>query len=613
MKIAIIGGDLLGCASAYNLARVFKHDLAKHEKNPAAISEPSTFDITLFEKQSKLGGSQFQSIKVEDAENNDREVEIGSVLTIANCPGSYVEDAITTVNGPEPRWWRKLLRKKTAPPQSRRLEVLHPWEAGACGEAVRSFAVFDWVKDNYLLLYCGWSIADWLERLAAYRIVRTVILNALWWQLYKVVVEEDPYMKVKRLLFCLAFFAVFMYTPSKVVKKYHRDAAFWGSTFSQMWSHGISVGVFRGTVLGLHKHIALMQNKNAATASVVLATLLERTGLKNYVISSANQFFERFKFTSPFTHLNVKGPVESQYVGEWGEINSLAALLCLQRANFTDSDARQRIVTLGPNNESLCEALLEVCNECCDLSTELSTRITEICELGDQGSTNNESPSFRYRLISSTDDEYEFDGVIVCAKLDPSEFTFSGFQSASIRTLLGLSDFTDDAKDKGESAYSHLAIVSGALSPSFFRYTQGKYVPDVVLFLHCPQVSFVERLFRGSAPVSVTKEQAQNWFVYRVVCNANFRSESFSQVFCNESKILHYGERKRRRSALVLSEEEQKHHSLVLGTRFINVAAARRVAHDVEWDLMNAANGATLFSVTVQWQQHDGEDMERSS
>ena len=333
---------------------------------------------------------------------------------------------------------------------------------------------------------------------------------------------------------------------------------------------------------------------------VNLGMMLRGTGLVKYAGVRQVDFWGKFKVDEGFGEVFVKEGLRKGYKGDWRGVNSVAGLCRLQMGDYMEREVGGRVVAIREGNWKFAERLVEWCSEMgCEVEVKVGSGVCGIKEV----ETGKGEGSGRYVVESGDGVEKRFDAVFVCADLDLEETSLP-------ESVVSVFEDNDDDKDDEEeerSPCTHIAIVCGVLKASFFKFMDVKNIPDVVDFIHCEDLSRVERLFPATPSSSATSNTRKDVYFYRIICSSKFE-EVFDQVFVESSRLLHFSKRKERRRAPVLSEEEAENVSIVLGTRFINLAVGRKIARDVEWDFVNAMNGASLLSSAVKWEDRGNDE-----
>ena len=636
MKVAIIGGNLLGCATAVNLAIVQEHDERKMSIN-------DKFEITLFEKTNRLGGNGFRSITiVNEQPQNDQEqqqslyVEVGTYRTLPLSSGTFLTDLVNVAN--DCVGTVDILGRKYRIPGSTTIrrgkhdaaKVIQPWQKGSYRSVIRSFAAWDWRDDSYHLLHRGWPLLDLLHRLFDNHIWRSLALAGLIWSIDIFRHRQGTMERAIALGQVVIMFGILLLSPKRIVAHWQRQYSFWGTTLPLLFKHGITPAISRGSTIGFIKHLTDMNTKNVATCSISVGNLIHRGGLDAYIRGTGEDYVRKFKYDQQFVNTHIAPIVSVQYDGvRLSDVSSLASHFAMLDGDYSNSDANIRFSQIAPNNETLCPALIDAARASIDVDVQLECPITNIVY------DENES---KYILTTGSGQSEIFDGVILCASPKEGDMTIETPVGATLSDLLGydrdrkaaeghatqeaeyIASQTTSTEEQNESeqdnecpieksACSHIAVVTGIANAAFFRFTTEEIIPDLVQITHAPGVSRFERI----REVTDTRPG-----IYTVLCGSDFESSGLLAEMFLESSSLIYHELLPRspysHTALPIDKGVDECTPLiVLGTRFIYAAATEKLAKHPELDAMSAVNAASLFSRAVQWASSEDADDDRES
>lgn len=607
MKIAVIGGNLLGCATTLDLSLVQEHDERVFQSSPS-------FSVTLFERSFSLGGHGFKSVPIDES----LRVEVGRYRTLPVPPGTYLSDLLSTAN--DGRGTVSLFGKTFAVPgatASRRgrlgaAKTERPWTEGSYGRVVRTFAAWDWKADAYHLQHSGWPLLDVLYRLLDNGIWRSVVLAGLLWSARRLFETNGMLTRGLMLAQCIALFALFVFSPKRCVAAWQRNYTFWGSTLPMLVKYGITPAISRGSTIGFVKLLNDLNAKNVATCSVSAGSLVARAGLEPYVRGSGEDYARIFKYNREFVQRFIAPVVGCEYAGaKLSKISSLASHFAMLDGDFSNSDVAERFQQVRPDNATLCTALVDAAKVTMPVDVKLDCAVTQI--LFDEERRT-------YKVIYGSGESGMFDGVALCASPKDGELIIDTPLGTSISELLGYDKDAEAAEghaaqeaeyiasqgDEGEedeeatvspAACSHVAVIVGKANPAFFRFNMEKRIPDLVQMTYAPGVSRFERIREASG------EQPG---VYTVLCGADFQSAGiFAEMFEEGAGLKHYE---------AIPKSVYTHNPLpadkdvdecmpyvVLGNRFIYAAATDKLAKHPEMDAISAVNAASLFSKAVQW------------
>lgn len=613
MKIAVIGGNLLGCATAVNLALTQESDARK--LNPDAASNPP-YKITVFERTLRLGGNSLRSFQVD----NNLRIEIGTYRSLPLIPGTYLSDLVTTAN--DERGTLQFLGRRITRPDStvkRRghvnaVPVQSVWTSGTYNRVVRSFATLDWRDSTYHLMHSGWSILDLLHGLLKNAIWRSLALAVLLSTLQTLAETDGIFERSIALVRVVLAMLLVILGPQRVVAHFQRQYSFWATTLTMLWTYGITPGIARGGMVGFTKHLSDMKAKNAVAFSVTVGSLTHRLGLDAYLQGTGYDYVRIFRYNKDFVDHFMAPVIAIHNNGaKMHEVSSLAAHFAMLYGDPINSDACTRLAHLSPDNAALCDALLEAAGATADIDVRLDTTVQQVnIEADEEG---------RYAVTLSDGSEELFDGVVLCASVRDGDITLRNAHGMSVADVLGYTKDKETVRrfESQEAAYrvehgeddgsadgpvtkqacSHLAVVVGRLNASFFHFAKEDYVPDVVQVLYAPQVSCVERMRES------TDEQDG---VYVVTCGDSFTTDgSIDEMFESGADVRFYESvREHVYSSSALPEESSVDEctpAILLAPRFVHAAALECLAKHPEVDAFAAANAASLFSSSVRWAQ----------
>lgn len=614
-KIAVIGGNLLGCATTLDLALIEEYD------RRVFTDSADSFSVTLFERESRLGGHGLKSLHLD----NDTIVEVGSYTTLPVPPGTYLSDLISTVNdglGTIALGTRRIAIPGATSKRRGKVDSAHmssAWEWGSYGRVVRSFAVWDWQADAYHLIHEGWTLLDLLHRVMKNEIWRSLVLGAFIWSVNQMMAARGRLNRAIMLAQCVVLGAVLLFGPGRVVASWQRNYTFWGSTLPMMWNYGITSAISRGSTLGFVKHLTEMNTKNASTCAVSVGRLMDRTGLEPYLRGSGDDYVRKFKYDRDFTSRFMAPIIACVYQGaKLSEVSSLASHFALIDADYSNSDTAQRLCTVKGGNESLCKALLETAKDTMSVECKLGTAVKMIVHRENGG----------YLVRYGDGQEESFDGVVLCASPQEDEMVIETPLGSSLRELLGYdrdleaaevhkeqeaeymasengAGMGDEEAPVDEGSCSHLAIVLGSAKPEFFRMVKESRIPDLVQINHAPGVARFER---------IREVDEEDTGVYRVICGEKFREDLLGEMFEEGAQIQHFDKVKKsvygHRPIPLNKAIDECFPFIVLGNRFVYAAATDKLAKHPEMDAISAVNAASLFSSAVKWSEGEKDDGE---
>lgn len=623
MKIGIVGGNLLGCAAALNLALVVEHDVRLRLRDS---SEP--LSITIFEKEDSFGGNKFRSIGVSETDDGSSarhftddpsvtQVEVGSSRLINLMNGTFMQELVDYANGTYKalvvygRAFRipgeeSLYRGKVGA-----AKPLFLWRYPSSGSAVKSFAVWDNEKQIYKLRHCGSAAMDSLSRFVSGSGIRVALFALVIHFAIESLAVSDMYNRMTSFALPMLLLVLVIMGPSNAVKRFNRNLAFWYSTFSLVRTYGMTVPIWRGSCVGFLKHLEVINNRSLCTCCLSVEQLLNNMQLDKYVLASAGDFFRKFRFDPEFATRFLDPMLAREYCDSSQErLNALASHLALLDSDFGNHEATDALAKIEPCNASLCSALLDAARANAQVEELLSTTVVAI-EVIDQ--------SGRIRVTSKDDTgerpAEDFDGVILCvqsaSKDRPIRISLS--TGVDVDSLMRTQSFETLQRSSGDVSGpgTHIAVVRGRLNPRFFGFTRAQDVPEHIEIHKNDHVSRLEKVspsIGGSTGMDI---------VYSLLCSSDFReSLTFAALFEPGAAVLHFERRpaddRLLRPVPVDTSIDDIMPYYVIAKRFIYAAATDHIARHPELDAISARNAASLFSGVVDWndQTEDADDSE---
>lgn len=604
MKIAVIGGNLLGCATVLNLALVEEND---HQQGHSDVK----FSVTLFEQTDRLGGNSFKSHVVD----GDLHVEVGTYRTISPISGTHLNDLILAANGQSgkiPILSRYLgstvSRHKGGRQRANEIRTKSAWTSGTCGRVVRTFGIYDSQGDEYWMGHGGFPILNLVHRILNHSIWRSVAFG-LTLSAYKALGRtRGHWQRALAVVNVLLFLFVFVQSPRVVVASWQRQLAFWYTTLGMMVTFGITAPIIRGSVLGVIRMLKEANESNVGTVCTTTETLMSRLGLKEHVRSTGREFINMFKLNKEFARKLVEPYVRLSNNGRGlDEISSLGVHLALIDGDHVNSDAESRLRTVVPNNASLCDVLIARAKDRMSTDVRLRSAVTRI---------QFDETVDKYTVTVADGSTEAFDGIVLAASgcsSQSNELEIISENGSDLSDMLRCARFSNEGDDEEEEVpgrversessnaddpWSHIAIVKGNVWAGYFRYSCESEVPDCVLVTNSATVSMIER---------VRETTAERMGVYVVRCSSDFKENegTFEEMFVEGSEIVHfervasvsYDTRAFREGESV----DEVGPSMILGRRFVYAAAIERMGKHAELDAISAGNAASLFSKKVRW------------
>lgn len=597
MKIAVIGGNLLGCATVLNLALVQESDRREGHSDV-------NFSVTLYERTDRLGGNSFKTHVVDE----DLHVEVGTYRTIAPIPGTYLDNLILAAKGqdgtaPIFRYIDDATTKYRQRGRSNVLKTKSLWASGTHGRVVRTFGVYDAQSDDYWLDHGGFPILNLMHRVLNHGIWRSVAFGFMLSACKKLSSTRGQLPRAIALVNVLLCLFLFIRSPRGVIAFWQRNLAFWYTTLGMMLTYGVTAPIIRGSAVGVIRTFSEANKTNAGTLCTTPVTLASRLGIKEHVQSTGRQFVNMFNLNMNFARKLVEPSVRLMNDGKGlDEISSLGVQFALIDGDHVNSDAESRLRTIVPNNASLCGAIIDTAKGRMSVDVRYDCKVT--CIRFDDG--------FDKYVVTAADGSTDvFDGVVLavssCGSQADELLIVSG-DGNDVTDMVKCGSGEDRDKEKteiGESvqsstrrdAWSHIAVVTGEIRAGYFRYSCESEVPDCLMVANSGTISMVERMRE------TTKDGRG---VYVVRCGADLNENGmFERMFIKGSELVYF---ERLASAAydtrAFKEGEdidQVAPPIILGRRFVYAAAIERMGKHAELDAASAVNAASLFSKVVKW------------
>eukprot|EP00737_Agarophyton_chilense_P001841 gb/GEZJ01002082.1/.p1 GENE.gb/GEZJ01002082.1/~~gb/GEZJ01002082.1/.p1 ORF type:complete len:551 (+),score=54.55 gb/GEZJ01002082.1/:147-1799(+) len=540
MRVAILGGNLLGCATAFYTRRV----------RPNAR-------IEIFERRRQLGGNKFATVQ---------NVVVGSAASadVASAPlfSALLNDAQVSLDA-----------------QKRRAE----------------WALFDWKQDSIRL---SRTHSRWIRKLLASNIAPALLqLVALCISLYFASAfysRSSPFLRYAHrtgyyvhypsiLLFANAAALGFGLIPMRLMLRFWNYLlyVFRIRMVASITYGGESLAVLSSVISQMHQHLSTIQKHNAASSCVTLGHLLSACGFGKYVKQPATRYLSHFRlhpsilddaiypcFSQPYADSNVTP-----------NMNALAMLLGMLSTAPIPSNLRGKPALLSPRDaQNVCPQLVASCSA----NVRLNTEVTEVVK------TSSGWECFSVGDNAERESLGTFDAVILAAVIDPSRFSVSGLQEHLTESLALSAKLKETGAQKSDvNVARYTAIVKGALNASYFRMSSPNDLPTSVTVVNSVNCSEIQRIEPDTWRIVTGEEPSRT-------------SNAIRLLFTSVESIFVYEHPKRPYSCAPLPELNDSHApSLILGNRFLNAACVDRVANDINLDCLSAINVASFFDDEV--------------
>ena len=557
----MIGGNLLGCASAHYIRRVLD---TQREKN-----DPDD-EIIIFEKEAALGGRKFSTLSFDGLE-----VVTGTAAGIdtESCP--LFSSALTDAN-------------------------IVPVKA-----LQSSWAFFDWDGDRTVLAStpsrCLASAANKLPFQIVFHAL-CALLTAKYVALWRAGLtprtlltdHDDVYATFVGGGFVLLIICGFGLIPFRWLSKLWNTAL--QTIFVNLnakFNYGSSY-YMAGTVANqFSEHLCAVEENDSCEGGITVGHILSRCGMAKYAKVGAAELFEKYYVQEQFredfiapelTYTYAESRYRPSHVA-----NALATMLDMSSRLKIPTSLRSRarklstnqVKTVCPKLASAARASLQVCAEVVGI------------ELDDS----------KYDLrIRNPQGEYTrsgFDAVIIATTLDAEKFSLDGVvddvsfeiaqKSIEKESILYDGVASGNLLRRNNTA-RYMSIIRGELDPSYFRKSRASSLAIETIVLNALDCAQIVRLSDN---------------IWRVLSSQRLdsTSELVIKLFKSTEKIVSWERAQRRYVASPMRDINGADvPAFILGKRLIYAAAIDRVANHVEIDCIGARNAASLFKTgNITW------------
>lgn len=563
MRVAIVGGNLLGCASAVYIRRAL-------DENDASTSSADEIDI--FENLPQTGGNKFSTLTLAD-----KKTCVGTARHIDFASSPLLHALFTDANIPLP---------KVSP--------------------IRSWGLFNWEDNSYLLWQ---SPSRFLRRLihnnALLRIIRIFLLCFTFHLinkyrrrgLFSILLRRDTsdyqfypnYMLLMSILFSLLLGAGFL--PLNTVLH----------SYNYMWTR-FTVPLIAAITYGDHTlrvvnnlaeqfqlHLAAIVERDAASSCITLGHLLSACGLGKYSKVSASECLNSYRISEQYMSDVACIPLRQLYQDSRSQpdssVSALVTLLSFLTATPVPSRLRRRARYLDPERtESFCDELAQSARA----KVRTKTEVTSIMLVRKN----------KYALRGSIADGKEellgeYDAVVLAAVMDPTKFESDVLEEEVVNCFALHEHIARQGKSDasvGVNAAKYVSLVKGEFKSDYVRRSSPHAMAENTIILksvNCAEVTVVgDGLFcvvTGEAPTADSSVR--------------------DVLFTNLQDVVTTERRERKYSAKPLRNlNGEEAPTLILGNRFINAACIDRIGNDPTLDILSARNTGSLFKDTVaQW------------
>lgn len=555
MRVAVIGGNLLGCASAF-------YTRISLDKNRASdtSTEREEDEIVIFEKSSHAGGKKFETLTLHDTE-----VPIGTARNVDVNSSPVFQKFLDDVG-------------IATPPRKGREE----------------WAIFDWDEDAYKLcqmrsrmLLAMTGNVFVLGFLQLFTLSTAVYFYLkVWdagWMAFVVKNRRGDYINYLNVLWfaggivlgCGIF-------PMRWLLRFYNWLYF---TFTVRAIGGItygghSISVLSILITNMKEHLHLIIDQDSATSCITLGHLLSACGMKKYVRVSTSEHMNAHQVHQPLLDDIVSPGLQQAYmntrVGPGSKTNALATMLNMMSSCPVPTSLRGGAAYLDSGAvEGLCPKVASVARA----QIKLGVEVTDVGLVSEgkwelQGSVNGGKTTHLGR----------FDAVILAAVVDPMRFNLNTGDGRSIEDMLALREELRGRSDDNDhvNAAKYTALVKGKLKSSYVKKSSVDGLGRKTSVLNSVNCSEIVQAGDDLWCVTVGEKPVNGSSV------AASLFEEIEEVVWVERERRCYGPE-------ALNVDGAAAPSLVLGTRFINASCVDRIANDVNLDCLSARNTASLF------------------
>lgn len=565
MRIAIVGANLLGSATAFYTRRALDANHADKQSSSGDDDQSTTIadEIVVFDHLSRVGGSKYATLR------------LGNVEAVAGTAAGM--DVLSS-----PIFTALLEDADMA-------DVVR--NGGRNGT---EWAMYDWERDEYKIGRVRSRVCEFVRaRVWVMAVLQAITLVGLqyFWELFTQHGFLQTFVRKGDLIIGRALMFVGLVAMGGGIVPMGWVMRFYSWAFYRVvvdLTGGMTYGGYSLTVLGqimdgMRKHWALVVERDSASSCVTLGHLLAANGFAKYASASTLESFGAYRLHADLLKEVVAPGLGLTYANSAckpGEkMNSLATLcnmmaMCPMPINFRGGRGGKYLDVA--ETKSLCEKLIEKAGAKLRLRTEVSAVNKASENLYDVSGMDENG-----KLVSFG----HFDAVVLAAVMDPQRFSTDVIDHP-LEQMLAL-DPALSGMAAGEvevlNTARYMSLVEGELDAGFFRKSSVAAVADRVVVLN--SVNCLE-------VVKVGKN------IYRVVSGEKPETGSTlaNTVFKDVKNAVSLERRKRvYYPAPIRNLHGTGAPDFILGTRFLNAACVDRVGNDVNLDLLSARNTASFF------------------
>lgn len=559
MKVAVVGGNFLGCASAYYIRRALD---ARRGPAGGHTADPED-DIFIFERRPSLGGNKFVVSRLEEVE-----VLTGTAADSDFAPAPLFNSLLSDAGVPSPERTR-----------------------------LRSWSIFDWDRDRYPLSSQPSRILQALGSSPLFCILFHLVL--LTSSLYFVSLLRDrellPLFRelgdVKAtFLGTWLFFSVMVglgVVPFPFVAHFYNLILMTHMTdLSAQFAYGTGVSAAGEVATQFVEHMTVVRENDAAKTALTVHHLLARCGLLRYARVAGAETLAGFgvhdKLRAELVAPALVRDCSDSRVGSRGApANAVAAMLAMVTRLRVPTRLRAGAAglsinttkTLCPSLASAARARLRVCSDVVAVNRDADGlyELTVRTAAGERSATG-------------------FDTVVLAAVVEPAAFTVAdGILDGPLREELALGEPADPSVKKKRNSAQFVTLVAGELRAEYFGAKSTSAVADRVAVINGVDCAGVDRIYprtNTTAPV------------YRVYSAHRLEKEStLTKALFERVQMISSQPRKPHpyTTSPLTNPSGPDVPGIVLATRFLYAAATDRVANHVEVDCMAARNVGSFF------------------
>lgn len=572
MKLAVIGANLLGCATAFYLRQSLNANRSSGRMNAEADRNDSDDEdeIIVFEQHSRSGGHKFMTLSL-----NSVSTPCGTAASVDLSSASVLKALLDDAGIPSP-------------------PVSNPTE----------WSIFDWDGDEYRLRKGYFRFLSELSSSTFFlAILRIFALISSFYFFIGLYVDgfrnfittgignrNVGLLRYGRVVwFSLTSFLGFGVVPLNWLVRVQNSLIchIWVRITSAILYGAPNLFSVYNVIQGLKYHLSLIVTHDSASKCITLGHLLSACGLAKYVKQSASELLNHLQIGPNLIADCVSVPMAVAYadssVAGDTTTNSLAVLLSLVSSSPVPVSARSSACYFSADEtNSICPALLDAAHAC----PRFGARVVSVMKHG------NDQYDIRAKVNGTEASVGTFDAVLIAAVLDPKEFKSDAIDAECDFIFSLPSDIRFNNADYAPviNTARYVSLVHGNIKSSFFRLSSPRDMPDKMYVLNSVNCSEVVRISYELWKVT-SAEPAEKG---TSLCRTLFDNVKRSVVI--DRPIRKYPVSPLRNVNGPLCPD------LILGRRFVNVAAIDRVCNDVNLDCIAARNAASLFRAdAVNW------------